>query len=312
MKKSILYKMTEETNKKIIVNHYYIEFENLKDFINLNNQLFFPINFTQKEDPNKNILLMKKRNIPEYNEKISKNNQQINEISFNIIDNKNENKINNNNLLELKETNDITIELGKDKKDFFKIVKKGKNKGRIPKSLNLIGYHTKFSHDNILRKLKVKFFKKIVKYINRIIISKYGAKIKKLLPLNGKISQNNTIIFNRKLLYSKLKDIFLLSEINGKYKLVQKDYNKEIIIKIYNENIKELIDILEMTLLDVYKIFRDSNETNKLNGLEKLDIVINEVKNKENNEEYIKKFTKVANNFEYFYLNKEPKKLLNF
>lgn len=304
--------MTEETNKKIIVNHYYIEFENLKDFINLNNQLFFPINFTQKEDPNKNILLMKKRNIPEYNEEISKNNQQINEISFNIIDNKNENKINNNNLLELKETNDITIELGKDKKDFFKIVKKGKNKGRIPKSLNLIGYHTKFSHDNILRKLKVKFFKKIVKYINRIIISKYGGKIKKLLPLNGKISQNNTIIFNRKLLYSKLKDIFLLSEINGKYKLVQKDYNKEIIIKIYNENIKELIDILEMTLLDVYKIFRDSNETNKLNGLEKLDIVINEVKNKENNEEYIKKFTKVANNFEYFYLNKEPKKLLNF
>ena len=304
--------MTEETNKKIIVNHYYIEFENLKDFINLNNQLFFPINFTQKEDPNKNILLMKKRNIPENNEKISKNNQQINEISFNIIDNKNENKINNNNLLELKETNDITIELGKDKKDFFKIVKKGKNKGRIPKSLNLIGYHTKFSHDNILRKLKVKFFKKIVKYINRIIISKYGAKIKKLLPLNGKISQNNTIIFNRKLLYSKLKDIFLLSEINGKYKLVQKNYNKEIIIKIYNENIKELIDILEMTLLDVYKIFRDSNETNKLNGLEKLDIVINEVKNKENNEEYIKKFTKVANNFEYFYLNKEPKKLLNF
>ena len=304
--------MTEETNKKIIVNHYYIEFENLKDFINLNNQLFFPINFTQKEDPNKNILLMKKRNIPEYNEEISKNNQQINEISFNIIDNKNENKINNNNLLELKETNDITIELGKDKKDFFKIVKKGKNKGRIPKSLNLIGYHTKFSHDNILRKLKVKFFKKIVKYINRIIISKYGAKIKKLLPLNGKISQNNTIIFNRKLLYSKLKDIFLLSEINGKYKSVQKNYNKEIIIKIYNENIKELIDILEMTLLDVYKIFRDSNETNKLNGLEKLDIVINEVKNKENNEEYIKKFTKVANNFEYFYLNKEPKKLLNF
>lgn len=304
--------MTEETNKKIIVNHYYIEFENLKDFINLNNQLFFPINFTQKEDPNKNILLMKKRNIPENNEKISKNNQQINEISFNIIDNKNENKINNNNLLELKETNDITIELGKDKKDFFKIVKKGKNKGRIPKSLNLIGYHTKFSHDNILRKLKVKFFKKIVKYINRIIISKYGAKIKKLLPLNGKISQNNTIIFNRKLLYSKLKDIFLISEINGKYKSVQKNYNKEIIIKIYNENIKELIDILEMTLLDVYKIFRDSNETNKLNGLEKLDIVINEIKNKENNEEYIKKFTKVANNFEYFYLNKEPKKLLNF
>ena len=304
--------MTEETNKKIIVNHYYIELENLKDFINLNNQLFIPINFTQKEDPNKNILLMKKRNIPEYNEEISKNNQQINEISFNIIDNKNENKINNNNLLELKETNDITIELGKDKKDFFKIVKKGKNKGRIPKSLNLIGYHTKFSHDNILRKLKVKFFKKIVKYINRIIISKYGAKIKKLLPLNGKISQNNTIIFNRKLLYSKLKDIFLISEINGKYKSVQKNYNKEIIIKIYNENIKELIDILEMTLLDVYKIFRDSNETNKLNGLEKLDIVINEVKNKENNEEYIKKFTKVANNFEYFYLNKEPKKLLNF
>ena len=169
-------------------------------------------------------------------------------------------------------------------------------------------YHTKFSNDNILRKIKVKFIHKTINYINNIILTKYNNKIDVLKPLKGKISQNNGINFNKKLINSKLKDIFSIYEINGKFKLYQNNYNKSVIDKIYNENIKELIDIFEMTFLQVFAIFRDLNETEKLNGLEKIDTVIREIKLKDNNNEYINKFTNVAMNFENYYLNKIARK----
>ena len=65
---------------------------------------------------------------------------------------------------------------------------------------------------------------------------------------------------------SKLRNILSSNEINGKFKLFDKYYNKNVIDTIYNENIKELIDIFEMTFFDVFKIFRDKNETEKLIG----------------------------------------------
>ena len=84
------------------------------------------------------------------------------------------------------------------------------------------------------------------------------------------------------------------------------NHNNIIIKKIYDDKIIELIDILEMTLLEIFIIFRDSNDSQKLNGLERIDKVINELKNKES-EEYMNKFKKVAMNFEnyYFIKNKE-------
>ena len=40
-----------------------------------------------------------------------------------------------------------------------------------------------------------------------------------------------------------------------------------------------------MTFFDVFKIFRDKNETEKLIGFEKIDSVIREIKLKEKDEE---------------------------
>ena len=81
------------------------------------------------------------------------------------------------------------------KKDKFFIQKKRK-KGRKQKDSNYKGEHTKYYHDNIFRKIRVKFWKNITKYINNIIKSKYKSKIKVLIPLSGKIAQNNTVNFN--------------------------------------------------------------------------------------------------------------------
>jgi len=180
--------------------------------------------------------------------------------------------------------------------------------GRKPKTSIMKSNHTKFSHDNILRKLKVKFFSKFINYINSLILSKYRNKIKILKPLKGELSQNNNIKFNNNLLNTKLKDIFSSYEINGKFKLKDKYYNKEVINSIYEGNISELINIFEMTFFEIFQIFRDLNENEKLNGMEKLDSVIREIKLKENNEEYLNKFKSVAMNFENYYLCKNARK----
>jgi hypothetical protein len=192
------------------------------------------------------------------------------------------------------------------KKRYFNVESK-KKAGRKPKYSTSNGEHTKYSYDNILRKIKVKFFHKLIKYINGKIISKYNGIVKKLIPLKGEISQDNTIKFNIQLMKSKLKDIFSNNEINGKFRACDKDYNKNVIDSIYENKIQELIDLLELTFLEVFNIFRDSNET-KINGFDNLNTVIDELKLKEGDNDYINKFKEVAMDFENYYLQKKPRK----
>ena len=191
-------------------------------------------------------------------------------------------------------------------KEFFKVDSK-KMIGRKRKDSSSKSVHTKFSHDNILRKIKVKFFHKIIKYINRVIIAKSKTKIKLLKPLKGEISQNNNIKFNRELLNLKLKEIFTKNEINGKFKKFDKHYNQDVIDKIYEEQIPELIELLEMSFLEVFNIFK-SNDKEKFKEMEKLDTVVEEIKIKEKNESYSQKLEYTALNFEKNYLEKIPRK----
>ena len=299
--------MNEENKNTIIINNYfYIPYENLKQF---NPKQVFPLlGNVQENNLAQNIILNKKREIN--NIEIVK---QEKENGCEKIDIDNKNDENNNNInIPIKKENNITIEINNNKKIKFLSKKKYfkinniKKPGRKPKSSVFKGYHTKFSHDNILRKIKVKFFNKLINYINYIILIKYKNKTYFLKPLISSIAQNNTKSFNRDLLNKKLKDIFSTFKINGKFKLYDDNHNNIIIKKIYDDKNIELIDILEMTLLEVFIIFRDSNDSQKLNGLERIDKVIDELKNKES-EEYMNKFKKVAMNFEnyYFIKNKE-------
>ena len=304
--------MSTENKNQIIYNNYFIIVDpnsinsEIKD-----NILFKPLmqNFLKK------TFLSQKRKGPE--NKIILNEEAENniEIDFNI--NKNiKNYVKEINLEKTKEDtqekdkniNDIKDkELNDNKNIFFDIYKKSK-KGRKSQSNLVKTIHTKYSHDNILRKIKVKFLKRLTKFINNIIKIKYKGKINELVPLNGEIAQNNNISFNLKLLNSKIKEIFLSHDINGKFTSFDKCFNKKVIDSIYDMNIQELIDIFEMTFLEVFNHFISIKETNKLNGLEKLDTVINEIKTKEKNDQYIKKFISVANDFEKYFTNKNPRK----
>ena len=63
-----------------------------------------------------------------------------------------------------------------------------------------------------------------------------------------------------------------------------------------------------MTYIEVFKIFRDINETQKLIGFEKIDSVIREMRVKEFDEDYIDKFKNAVMNFENYYYNKIARK----
>ena len=285
--------------KRIIKNFIYVP-EKYKDFIfkNIQNIPYIISDKESKQNLQKNDILKKD------NENNDINENAVNEIIFGINNNKNENKY-----LIIEKTNDLSIEQNnKENKNLFQI-NLPKKAGRKPKSSIAKSLHTKFSKDNILRKVKVKFFHKLINYLNSIIISKNNNRLKKFKPLIGKISQDNTINFNQKLLNSKLKDIFSLYEINGKFRLFGKNYNKIVVDKIYEEKIKELIDVLEMTFLEVFIIFRDLDEKEKLKGLEKVDSVIREISNKEEfDEKYINDFKETVMRFETFYFNKIGRK----
>ena len=204
-----------------------------------------------------------------------------------------------------------SIEIPKEKKFLIKKryfnVNSKKKTGRKPKYPVSNIEHTKYSDDNILRKIKVKFLQKLIKYINGKINPKYIGIVKLLKPLKGEISQDNTINFNRQLMDSKLKDIFSNNEINGKFKLFEKDYNKNVIDEIYKNNIQEIINIFELTFLEAFNIFRGTNE-NEFTDFEKLNTVLEELKLKENDNEYVSKFQKVVMDFENYYLQKKPRK----
>jgi len=274
--------------------------------------LFKPIKYFQISKP----LLNKKTKKAE--NKIIINEDSTNEIDYDSNLSLHLSEYDENSLSEKKQN--IIIEIFSDNQNStnssnFKIEKNKifqlnfKSKvGRKPKTSIIKGNHTKFSEDNILRKIKVKFNQKIINYLNSIIIFKNIKNIKRLKNLKGKISQDNTIKYNINIINSKLKDVLSSTEINGKFKLFEKYYNKNVIDTIYNENIKELIEILEMTYLDIFKIFRGSSDNGKLVGLEKLDSVIREIELKENDDEYINKFKNVVMNFENYYLNKSPRK----
>ena len=114
----------------------------------------------------------------------------------------------------------------------------------------------KFMSENIIRKIKSRFFN----YIRYII--RENSNYKKIcLHIFQCISANSNSDRNKKLFNMKIKDIFLEEPKGTLYSHLKKDYNKKIIEKIYKEG-KEIkvIQILELTFKELFIIFR-----NKLN-----------------------------------------------
>ena len=156
--------------------------------------------------------------------------------------------------------------------------------------------HIKFSIHNTINKINAFFINKYIIDLIKKNSSKNDISLKKLSPnFINKLNKRNI----ERLLDMKISDIFIEQDISSKYINYFKEYNKNLINKIYEEK-KEIkvIKILELTFEELFIIFRrklnDPNDIIKLEEIkakiEGLDLL--EENNKYKDIEYLIKNTK--------------------
>ena len=178
-----------------------------------------------------------------------------------------------------------------------------KKKGRVPKESKQIikGIHTKYSQDNIIRKIKVHFYKSLRNYLNKLYniyqINELGSKetIKFIKQVSAAEKRKISKDENLKWFDMKIRDIFDV-EISTKYK-GENDYNKRLIKEIYEKNkAKKVIEVLEKTVREMYNIY---TSLDKLEGFENLYEFLNKIRNEEDNDKnYLENFEDIGLNLE--------------
>lgn len=165
-----------------------------------------------------------------------------------------------------------------------------KKGGRKKKDEKEKGDHTKFSQDNLMRKIKSHF----LDYVHYLLNKRFKNKNLQFLKLFSEINENLKKDYNMELMKKTIKELYENSPISSKYrkrKIINSDNNKNIIQQIYDEANPnyfefEVKDILELTYLDLLKEFRDKHFDEFLEDIEK------EEKGKGETEENVKLYKK--------------------
>ena len=114
------------------------------------------------------------------------------------------------------------------------------------------GAHTKDSPDNIIRKIKSFFGKSLYNFIKRSFIQEAN-----LLKLVIDVNKNLKKDYNEQLFKTKLRNLFIDSDISEKYKRKDAKSNEELINKVYDEKKEEAVmKILDLTYIEDFNIFR--------------------------------------------------------
>jgi hypothetical protein len=190
------------------------------------------------------------------------------------------------------------------------------------------GKHTKNTPDNIIRKIKSNFFSFIHNLLNKSLTNKDI----KFLKLSSEINKELKRDFNIKLLNRTIRDIYENTEISTKLRKQSKvnyNINREIISKIYEENIEEqTIKILNLTYFELFQIFRSKIKsidfaleikksqipllnTDEFNDIDKFFEKVafeEEIKNKESQENidnYMIQIKELCINYENWFLDKK-------
>ena len=122
--------------------------------------------------------------------------------------------------------------------------------------MNIASKHTKFSSDNMMRKIKNKIIESSRLLINKILAEeiqemkgKFQFPYIEFKKIKGSFGQELIIKFNLWFYQIKIKDIFSM-EISNKYSSLEKTSNKELIDYIFSqpninyfEKSKELLNI---------------------------------------------------------------------
>ena len=224
------------------------------------------------------------QNLTEINEE-KKNVERTNEINSGNKETKNTslNKIDDN----------ITSKI--------KTVNNKKLLGRKRKGYTGEKFHTKYMLDNLMRKIKSRYFKYIIKKLN----SSLSPGHKEFCNIFPEVSKNLNVDYNLELMKKSLKTIFEENPINERYSTKRKDYNAILIKEIYEKNEEvETIKILNTSFIKYLDFIRKNNLK------EFRDEIFNkEVKNgEENAEELLDGLVELLFDYEGWFSRKTPKK----
>lgn len=263
--------------------------ENIEDiFIDDNSRYFI-------EDNQKNNIINNKNNIID------------SKIDNNII----YNKINNS----IKPTCDKSI-ISKNIQEEFLCNKKNQKLNLGRKRKNDFSFiprlHTKYKQDNIVIKIKRYFFKSLLKFINLLIQNSENENIKKLNLKKIDYSKISSIKISENINLLKLyvKDVFSF-DICKKYTNYDKSYNKKSIDFIMMQNDENLKLVLNMTVKDMLGIYcEDDIKDDIFKDFKRLKDEINNMRENDENEDYIANYEYQARNFEKIYMKKKPRNKL--
>ena len=184
------------------------------------------------------------------------------------------------------------------------------------------GDHDNLSEDNVIKKIKGKFFYYSLLFLNKMIKGKEND-TNKLYKLDYKYINQIKKEKDLNYLNMSLKDLFSL-EISPKYKLA-KQHNKEIINKIIQKEIsvndyKTTMFVLNLsfgnwielftykkTIKQIIKDCRDVNYNSIINNFEGVEVLLKKILDK-NNEDYFSFFTFLVYNYKRWFDMKRNRK----
>ena len=308
---------TYYSQRNTFKNEYESFLQNKESLLFNQNKNFFEDQFRTfqpydiEEDKEEDILS------PFYRNNFNSNNRNIrfnsllndlnNDVKGNIIPNINEdaptNSITRERANEAINNSNINISLLGEKRKFQDNVIKKK--------------HTFYDKDNMIIKVKKHVQIYTSDFLNYSLKESHNDNLKKLVlyKIDTSFLLNIDKNYNLNLLETRLEEIFS-RKLSPKYKTLTKeelvDYNKKIIEKIYEENDKELIDKLQLTFGKMTKLYANNLKGNDedsvyLRNIIKLYPNFKNFKNidydikifeKKYNQDYIKEYRKVAENFE--------------
>ena len=252
-----------------------------------------------KENIYSNMLFPYKYQIDDYKENKEKTKKETRETD--------KSQIKNNKYQEIKKTK---------KEKIFKYLKVNRKRGRLnneSKIKKFKGRHNKFSDDNIIRKIKVRFLKYLMNFLNLLHSDCTGNKNSKfILLLDSSFTSNINRKDNLEWFDKTIKDFFS-NKISSRFTKIKSNENinkiKEFYEKEKNSPIK-LIQIMEMKIRDLYEIYIKEE---KEEGFEELNNLYydkrqleNEMRQKKEDKinEYLEKYEDFAKNLEQKFQNK--------
>lgn len=183
-----------------------------------------------------------------------------------------------------------------------------KKKGRKKKSQEIIPeeenkekiVHSKFSNDNIKRRIKGLFNNYIINLLNDLIKKKLRKTKIKFVKMDIKNTKDIGIEFNRNLLSKPIKEIII--DVSNKYQDLNNNKNCIKFIKEQKNN-EEIINLLNMSYKDIYSnyylVSKDSENSFEAHKEKVLETC---------GKEYLEKFVNNAEGFIDFFTNGKNRK----